>query len=108
MRVNNKPFSQFHHPVFLAPFHADLVEAAGERLLAASCKCISFTFNSLLTAASLKHTIHQEEKIKSFPNMYLNGKILCSTTMKEPVKLILACFPNLTGAITLNMAIFDV
>lgn len=25
---NNKPFSQLHHPVFLAPFHAVLAEAA--------------------------------------------------------------------------------
>ena len=34
MRVKNtKPFSQFHHPVFLAPFHADLAEAAGDVFL---------------------------------------------------------------------------
>ena len=34
MRVKNtKPFSQFHHPVSLAPFHADLAEAAGDAFL---------------------------------------------------------------------------
>lgn len=98
MRVNNKPFSQFHHPVFLAPFHADLVEAAGDvflQHLVSAFPLLSTLFSQQLV---LNTQYIKRKKIKSFPNMYLNGKILCSTTMKG-LKLILACFPILTGAI---------
>lgn len=31
--INNKPFSQSHHPVFLVPFPADLAEASANAFL---------------------------------------------------------------------------
>lgn len=31
--MNNKPFSQFHHPVFLAPFRVALAEAVRDVFL---------------------------------------------------------------------------
>ena len=99
MRVKNtKPFSQFHHPVSLAPFHADLAEAAGDAFLQRLASAFPLLSTLFSQQRVLKHTIHQEESTKSFPNMYLNGKILHSTTMKG-LKPILVCFPNLTGAI---------